>query len=120
MLMFWNFWLLFPKIGRNFIQFSGHTGPSVSDNLKFYSIGIKTKEVKRLGPISLNYFGVKLLTLFGKIDHFIKISNVSGNVMKRSSLQNRVCKFMSKKFYEIDPWTCDHCYVTFVENVCEM
>jgi hypothetical protein len=34
-----------------------------------------------------------------------------GIVMKRSSLQNRLIKFMPKKFYEIDPW--GQCFDTF-------
>ncbi len=31
------------------------------------------------------------------------MSNIYGIFMKRSSLQNRVSKFMPKKFYEIHP-----------------
>ncbi len=38
-----------------------------------------------------------------KLDHFIKIINIYGIVLKISSLQNSVSKFTPKKFYEIDP-----------------
>jgi hypothetical protein len=36
--MFWYFWPLFPKIGQNFIQFSGRTafGVCVETNLIFF------------------------------------------------------------------------------------
>ena len=51
-----------------------------------------------LGSISSNYFRVNLLTLFCKLDHFINIGNIYGIFMERSSLQNRVSKFMPKSF----------------------
>ncbi len=35
-----------------------------------------------------NYFGVNLLTLFCKLDHFINTSNIYSIAMKRYSLQN--------------------------------
>ncbi len=35
----------------------------------------------------------------------MNMSNIYGIVAKTSSLQNRVSKFMPKKFYEIDLWT---------------
>ncbi len=46
-----------------------------------------------------------LLTFFCKLDHFINISNIYGTFTRRSSLQNRVRKFMPKTLYEIDPWS---------------
>ncbi len=55
------------------------------------------------GSISQTFFGVNLLTLLCKLDHFINISNIYGIFMKRYSLQNRVSKFTPKMFYEIDP-----------------
>jgi hypothetical protein len=55
------------------------------------------------GSISHTFFGVNLVTLLCKLDHFIKIRNIYGIFTKRSSLQNGVGKFTSKKFYEIDP-----------------
>ncbi len=53
-----------------------------------------------------NYFRVNLLTLFGKLDHLINISNIYGIFMKRSCLQNRVSKFTSKKVSWDLPQAC--------------
>jgi hypothetical protein len=50
-------------------------------------------------------FGINLLTLLCKLDHFINISNIYSIFMNICSLQNRVSKFTPKKFYEIDPWS---------------
>ncbi len=52
----------------------------------------------------VNLFWHKFTRTFCKLVHFITISNICCIVMKRYSLQKRVSKFMSKKFYEIDPW----------------
>ncbi len=59
----------------------------------FYYTGVNVK----------NFFGVNLLTLFCKLEYFIIIRNIYDIAMKRYSLQNRVRKFMPKKFYEINP-----------------
>ncbi len=48
-------------------------------------------------------FGVNLLMLFGKLDHFINISSIFSIEMKRPSLQKRVRKFTPKMPYEICP-----------------
>ncbi len=51
----------------------------------------------------IKLFTVNLLTLFGKLDHFINISNIYSIFMKRSSFQNRVSKFTPKKFMRSTP-----------------
>ncbi len=45
----------------------------------------------------------KFTHTFCKLNHFINTSNIYSIAMKRYSLQNRVSKFMPKKFYKIDP-----------------
>ena len=58
-----------------------------------------------LGPgVNLiNFFGIISLTLSVSLNYFIKINNIYCIAMKRSSLQNRESKFISKQFYEIVP-----------------
>ncbi len=51
-----------------------------------------------------NFFGVKLLKLFCRLDHLINADNNCLTALKRSSLQTKVSKFTPKKFYEIDSW----------------
>jgi hypothetical protein len=48
-----------------------------------------------------SFFLVILHTIFCKLGHFINVNNSCLSVVKRPSLQQRVSKFMSKKFYEI-------------------
>ncbi len=48
------------------------------------------------------YFGVNLLTLFCKLDHFIAMQHILPILIKWSSLQKSVNKLTPKKFYEID------------------
>ncbi len=74
-----------------------------------YQLPIQVRQVTdnlhrslRPGVDLIKLFGVHLLTLLCKLDHFINISNNISFGMKRSSLQNRVSKFTPKKFYEID------------------
>jgi hypothetical protein len=51
----------------------------------------------------MNFFGVNLPTLFGKLDHFFVVQNFF-TAMKQSSLQKRVSKFSPKYLYRIYPW----------------
>ncbi len=61
---------------------------------------------RREGLVSLPGVDLKLFqskfTNTCKLYHFINISDMCGIFMKRTSLQNRVCKFTSKRLYEID------------------
>jgi hypothetical protein len=57
-----------------------------------------------LGFISYKYFGIDLLTLLGKPDHFY-VSNIYCIAMKRSSLGKIGSKLQPKKFCEINPWS---------------
>jgi hypothetical protein len=44
----------------------------------------------------LGSFGVDLLTLFFKLDHFLKTGNICSIALERSSLQERLSKFTPK------------------------
>jgi hypothetical protein len=57
----------------------------------------------------MKLFCINLFTLFCKLDLFINIRNICCITMKkRFNFQEMVSKFMSKKFYEIDPKSKSH------------
>jgi hypothetical protein len=56
------------------------------------------------GANLIKLFWSKFFHTFCKLDHFINIGNILGIFMKRSSLQNRVSKFMPKSFMRLTPW----------------
>jgi len=78
----------------------------VANALAYYDTATITavKSFMKLGPgVNLiKLFEHKFTHTFCKLDHFINISSICYIVMKRYSLHSRVCKFMPKKFYEID------------------
>jgi len=49
------------------------------------------------------FLGVKLLTLFSKLDLFITMHQMSQKFIKGCSFQKSASKFIPKLFYEIDP-----------------
>jgi hypothetical protein len=51
----------------------------------------------------LKLIGLNLLNTFCKLNYFTNISYICCITMKRCSLQQRVSKFATKMFYEIDP-----------------
>jgi hypothetical protein len=51
----------------------------------------------------IKLFAVNLLTLFCKLDLFIKMPQILLMFIKWSSLHKSVSKFTPKMFYEIDP-----------------
>jgi hypothetical protein len=71
------------------------------NNPIFCGIAQELSLVAVAGIISLDFANVNtalgVLTLFCRLDHFININNICCIAMKRSSLQNRVSKFMPKK-----------------------
>ncbi len=67
---------------------------------------VKVFIVLTWGQFHKNYFGVNLLTLFCKLDHFINVTNICCIAIKRSSFKKRVSKFTPKKFYVNYPCVC--------------
>jgi hypothetical protein len=51
----------------------------------------------------IKLFWHRITHTFWKLDYLIKISTICCIAMKGSSIQERICKFTTKKFYEIDP-----------------
>ncbi len=67
------------------LQLVFHASDLIEGAGNFMKMG-KLKFGGNLGSISKNYFGVKLLTLLGKLDHFITICNICFIAMNSSRL----------------------------------